>query len=135
MIVDSSAIIAIVFKEPEWQVLFEILLDSPGSGIAAPTLVETGIVLTARLKCNAIPMLSRLDQELGFEVIPFSNNHWQAAIEAYERFGKGRHRASLNFGDCMAYATASLAEEPLLYVGNDFAATDIESAVHALAHR
>jgi ribonuclease VapC len=129
MIVDSSAIVAIVFKEPGWETLFDLLQASTTSGIAAPTLVETGIVLTARLQRDALPLLSRLAQELGLETIPFGDRHWQTAVEAYERFGKGRHRAALNFGDCMAYATAHLAEEPLLYVGDDFAATDIGAAV------
>jgi ribonuclease VapC len=61
-------------------------------------------------------------------VIPFGEPHWSAAATAFIRFGKGRHPAALNYGDCMTYATARVAERPLLYVGNDFAQTDIEAA-------
>ncbi len=128
MIVDSSAIIAVVFKEPDWEGVFEILEAAPGAGISTPTLVETGIVLTARLGRPALLVVQRLIHELGLEIVPFGERHWQAAVEAYERFGKGRHRAALNFGDCMAYATAHLAAEPLLFVGDDFALTDIQAA-------
>jgi len=128
MIVDSSAVVAVVFKEPGWEEVFEILQAAPGAGIATPTLTETGIVLTARLGRPALPVVQRLIHELDLEIVPFGERHWQAAVEAYERFGKGRHRAALNFGDCMAYATAHLAGEPLLFVGDDFTLTDIQVA-------
>jgi ribonuclease VapC len=61
-------------------------------------------------------------------VVPFDMAHWEAAAQAFIRYGKGRHPAALNYGDCMTYATAQLAERPLLYIGNDFAQTDIEAA-------
>jgi ribonuclease VapC len=62
------------------------------------------------------------------EVIPFGESHWQAAIGVFARYGKGQHPAGLNYGDCMSYAAARIAGEPLLYIGNDFAKTDIEAA-------
>ncbi|MEX2554466.1 MAG: type II toxin-antitoxin system VapC family toxin [Actinomycetota bacterium] len=61
-------------------------------------------------------------------VVPFGENHWQEAVEAFERYGRGRHDASLNFGDCMSYAIARLAGEPLLCTGRDFVRTDLEIA-------
>jgi ribonuclease VapC len=72
--------------------------------------------------------LTGILQELGINEIPFSQVHWREAVEAYQRFGRGRHPAKLNFGDCLSYATALLAGQPLLFVGNDFNQTDIDSA-------
>jgi len=95
-------------------------------GIGAPTAAETGLVLTARLRRNATGTLLRFFQEMGIAIVPFTDLHWQRAIDAYGRFGKGRHPASLNFGDCLTYATAALARQPLLCVGDDFRRTDLE---------
>ena len=64
--------------------------------------------------------------ELGIQEVPFGEIHWREAMDAYRRFGKGRHPAALNFGDCMTYAVAKLAGEPLLFTGNDFELTDLE---------
>ena len=126
MIVDSSALLAIVFQEPG----FETLLDRIGSpdAVAAgtPTLAETGIVLHARLGTNAHGLLERMLDELGIQEVPFGEIHWREAVDAYRRFGKGQHPAALNFGDCMTYAVARLAGEPLLFVGDDFGHTDLE---------
>jgi len=126
MIIDSSALLAIVFQEPG----FEGLLDRIGSpnAVAAgtPTLAETGIVLHTRLGTNAHGLLERMLDELGIQEVPFGEIHWREAVDAYRRFGKGRHPAALNFGDCMTYAVARLAGEPLLFVGDDFGQTDLE---------
>jgi len=94
-------------------------------GIGAPNAVEAGLVLTARFKRNATGVLLRFFGESRIQVVPFTNLHWQRALDAFERFGKGRHPAGLNFGDCMTYATASLARQPLLCRGDDFRKTDI----------
>jgi ribonuclease VapC len=67
-------------------------------------------------------------QELGINEIPFSQVHWREAVEAYQRFGRGRHPARLNFGDCLSYATARLAGQPLLFIGEDFIKTDLDQA-------
>ena len=128
MIVDTSAIVSIVFKEPGYQVLIEKLAGEDHVGIGTPTLAETGIVLTARLGSNAISILARLVQELGMAEVPFGAEHWREAIDAYERFGRGRHPAKLNFGDCLSYATAKLSGEPLLFIGEDFSKTDVGQA-------
>ena len=91
-------------------------------------LAETGIVLHARLGAAADGMLERMLDELAIQKIPFGEVHWREAVDAFRRFGRGRHAASLNFGDCLTYAAARLAGEPLLFVGDDFARTDLERA-------
>jgi len=128
MIVDSSALVAIVFKEPGHEEMIHKLSQTEYLGIGTPTLAETGIVLSARLLGGGRTILARLCQELGLVQIPFGDIHWREAVGAYERFGRGRHRARLNFGDCLSYATAKLADQPLLCVGGDFSKTDLEIA-------
>ena len=128
MIVDSSAIVAIVLREPGWEVLVAKLSAETMCAVGAPTLAEAGIVLTARLGKRAPGLLLRLVQEASLAIIPFTEDHWRVAVEAYARFGKGRHAAGLNFGDCLTYAVARLAERPLLFVGGDFAKTDLPPA-------
>jgi ribonuclease VapC len=128
MIVDSSALIAIVFREPDHETLLTKLAGADWAGIATPTLVETGIVLSARLRRDARPVVSLLLQEAGVEEVPFGAGHWREAVGAFLRYGKGRHPAALNFGDCISYATAKLASVPLLCVGEDFSKTDLALA-------
>jgi ribonuclease VapC len=128
MIVDSSAIVALILREPGWERLVDKLGGDDSCAIGAATLAETGLVLTAKIGKKASSVLSRFLQESGISVIPFAEEHWPVAVEAYERFGKGRHAAGLNFGDCLTYAVARLADRPLLFVGQDFARTDLTSA-------
>ena len=128
MILDSSAIVSVVIKEPGFEVLLPKLAGASPKAIGAPTLVETSIVLCARLKCDARGLVSRILDETGTSVIPFTDAHYAAAVTAWNKYGKGRHPAALNFGDCLSYAVARLADQPLLCVGNDFARTDIELA-------
>lgn len=128
MIVDSSALLAIVFREEGWETLLTTLETSPGAAAGTPTLAETGIVLQARLGEDAHGVLERLLDELAIQEVPFGEIHWREAVDAYHRFGEGRHAAGLNFGDCLTYAVARLAGEPLLFVGEDFGATDLEVA-------
>jgi len=128
MIVDTSAMIAIVFKESGYESLIDKLADAEHLGIGTPTLAETGIVLTGRLGLGAKSLLVRMLQEFGIAEVPFGEAHWREAINAYERFGRKRHPARLNFGDCLRYATAKLAEQPLLFLGEDFKKTDIKKA-------
>lgn len=128
MIIDSSALIAVVFREPEHDELIRKMSDAEYLAIGTPTLAETGIVLSARLQGGGRTILARLCQELGLVQIPFGDAHWREAVDAYERFGRGRHAARLNFGDCLSYATAKLAGQPLLCVGGDFSKTDLEIA-------
>ena len=126
MIVDSSALIAVLLREPEWEDLFDHLSEADYVGVGAPTLVESGIVLTARAGLAGKTMLARMVQEGDFEIVPLTHEHWSVAVDAYVRFGKGRHPAALNFGDCLTYAVSRIADEPLLFVGDDFTETDLE---------
>lgn len=125
MIVDTSAIVSISFSEPGHQRLVDLLVADQRPAVSAATLTEAAIVLSARLKDDARGLLARFIREAGVEVIPFGESHYSAAVDAWLRFGKGRHPAALNFGDCLSYATASLAGEPLLCVGEDFPKTDL----------
>jgi ribonuclease VapC len=128
MIVDSSALVAVVFQEPGYEIIIDKLVESSAIGIGTPTLVETGIVLDARLRKDSRFLLTRMLDEFNIVEVPFGESHWRESLVAYRRFGRGRHRANLNFGDCLSYAVARLASEPLLFVGKDFAATDLSFA-------
>lgn len=125
MILDSSAILAILLREKGFEPLVEKLATAPAAGVGAPTLAEAGIVLTARIGPEAKAFLTTFLVETEIAVVPFGEVHWRTAVDAFQRYGKGRHRAGLNFGDCMTYATARLAEQPLLFTGGDFAQTDV----------
>lgn len=129
MIVDSSAVVAIAFREPSADQLVRALVGAESVGIAAPTWVETSMVLAASGLRDPAGFLERFGLEFRVESIPFTADHARTAIDAWQRFGRGNHAARLNFGDCLAYAAARVAGQPLLYVGNDFAQTDIEPAL------
>jgi len=124
MILDTSAVVAIVMKEPGYEELLRTMAKgNPAIGTA--TLTETAIVLSARLESDARSLLARFLSEASIAIVPFGESHYGAAVEAWLRYGKGKHPAALNFGDCLSYAVARLADEPLLFVGEDFAQTDI----------
>ena len=125
MILDSSAIVAVMLAEPGYQTILARMGDAELLAAGAPTVVETAIVLSARLGRDAGPELDAFLREADVEVIPFTADHYRVAVDAFLRFGKGRHPAGLNFGDCLAYAVATLAGMPLLFVGGDFSRTDL----------
>jgi ribonuclease VapC len=128
VILDSSAIVAIVLREPGFETLVAKLARAEALAVGAPTLAEAGIVLTARLGRDARGLLHGLLREWDAVGVAFGEEHWREAVAAYARFGRGRHPAQLNFGDCMAYAVAALAGEPLLCTGRDFPKTDLTLA-------
>ena len=125
MIIDSSAILAVIGQEPGYERIVRELAAASGTRIGAPTRLETGIVLTARFGPRGRTVLARFLQENSIQTVAFDDAHATVALDAYSRFGKGRHRAALNFGDCCTYAFASVADEPLLCLGDDFAQTDL----------
>lgn len=129
MTIDSSALLAILFSEPGFLDLVDRILESDSVRVGAPTLVETGMVLAGRRGGKAPRELEELVRELGVTVVSFGETEWHAAAAAYTRFGRGRHKAALNFGDCLAYATAIVAGDSLLFVGNDFRLTDVRAAL------
>jgi ribonuclease VapC len=125
MILDSSAVIAIVLHEPDYEILLQKLTSAQVRMIGAPTLVECSIVLSSRTNQDSRGLLARFLKETKVHVVSFGEDHYSAAIGAWLRFGKGHHRAALNFGDCLSYAMAKLSGLPLLCVGDDFPQTDI----------
>jgi ribonuclease VapC len=125
VIVDSSVVVSILTAEADYERLVDRIGAEEAVGIGGPTLVESGIVLCAKIGLGGRTLLARFIEESELEVLPFGQEHWQTAVDAFLRFGKGRHPAALNFGDCLAYATARLAEEPLFCLGQDFAKTDL----------
>lgn len=127
MILDTSAVLAILFREAEADAFVDLISDADLVGIAAPTLVETGVVLGNKFGFGT-PLLPQFLQEARVAIIPFGEPHWQTAISAYERYGKGRHPAKLNLGDCFSYAAAKLSTYPLLCKGNDFQQKDVKLA-------
>ncbi|MGA7613546.1 MAG: type II toxin-antitoxin system VapC family toxin [Thermoanaerobaculia bacterium] len=128
IVVDSSALLAIIFREPEHDRILERLIGEDGAGIPAPTLLEASIVASSRLGRDASALIHNLLEELEIAVIPFDERHARSALSAWLRFGERRHPADLNFGDCIAYAVAQRAGMPLLCVGGDFPRTDLELA-------
>ena len=134
MTLDSSALLAVLFAEPGYLALVDQMLEADVLRIGAPTLVEAGLVFESRRGPSpktrrgaaARDEVHELVKELGVTVVPFGESEWHRAVEAFARYGRGRHKAGLNFGDCLAYATASVAGDSLLYVGSDFAHTDLK---------
>jgi ribonuclease VapC len=126
---DSSALVAILFSEPGYLELVDAILEADVVRIGAPTLVETGIVLAGRWGKPVGRELDGLIRELGATIVPFGEADWHRALDASNRYGRGRHPAALNFGDCLAYATAAGAGDTLLFVGKDFRKTDVRPAI------
>ena len=130
MIVDSSALVSIVAGEVGSDALVEVLLDSPEPLMSAANAFEAAIVVDGRKNPVLSRALDRVRRELGIAVAPVTEIHVDIARQAYRDFGKGsEHPAQLNFGDCFAYALAVEQDSPLLFIGNDFTRTDIESAL------
>jgi ribonuclease VapC len=128
MTLDSSALIAILFAESGHLDLIDRILIAESVRVAAPTLVEASMVAAGRRRRSAVGDVDALVQELGVTVVPFGEREWHAAVDAFLRFGRGRHAAALNFGDCLAYAAAVVANDSLLFVGDDFRLTDVAPA-------
>lgn len=129
MIVDTSALVSILKQEVGFDRVLRALLHG-GARIATPTLVETRIVVGSYLGTPGRRRLEALLTQAEVEVVPFDPVHADAAAAAYRDFGKGSgHPARLNLADVFSYALASVEDEPLLYVGDDFSRTDIRSAL------
>lgn len=128
MILDTSAIVAVLFDEPDRDELRGKIDEATGVGVGAPTLFETEIVLVGRIGDSGRTLLKTFVESSDVGVVPFEEMHYRAAADAWMRFGRGRHPAKLNLGDCLSYAVAKVAEEPLLCKGGDFAKTDVALA-------
>ena len=128
MVLDSSALIAIIEGEKERSAFIQMLSASATRLVGAPTMLEASMVVLTRKGEERLQDLRDFCAEAEIETVPFTTEHFELAIDAFRRFGKGRDRAGLNFGDCCAYARAKATGEPLLFKGDDFAKTDIDSA-------
>lgn len=128
MVVDTSALVAILLQEPEAERFTRLLADAPRRLISAITRVELSFVIEGRYGDAARGDLERLLRDAMIEVMTVTPAQAEIAIDAFRRFGKGRHRAALNIGDCFAYALAQATDLPLLFKGGDFARTDIRPA-------
>lgn len=131
MIVDSSALIAVLQQEPDAQAISAALESSAERvAVSAATLFEASIIADRARDPSVGRRFDQICAQIGFEVIPFDENQARIAREAYRDFGRGSgHPARLNFGDCFAYAAAKALDEPLLYKGTDFGQTDVRSVL------
>lgn len=128
MVVDTSALVAILKREEGWERLADALASASNRRISAATLVEAGIVVHAMYGDHGERELDLLLSRARIETVAVTEEQSEIARSAFRRFGKGRHPAALNFGDCFSYALAATLDEPLLFVGNDFSRTDIQPA-------
>jgi len=129
IVVDSSALIAILQKEPETEQFLSIIREAPRCLVSAVTVYETGIVIGMRRGRESVSKLMGFLVEFGIEVVPFSEPYISLALDAYARYGKGIHsKARLNLGDCAAYALARNMNAALLFKGRDFSETDIRAS-------
>lgn len=125
MVIDSSVIVAVALDEPEALAFERLIVEDPVRLVSAATLLEAAIVIEARYGDAGGRELDRWLSSIGAEIIPVDLALVEAARRAWRKFGKGRHTAGLNFGDCFSYALAKSRGEVLLYKGNDFSKTDI----------
>ena len=128
MIVDSSAILAILFHEADARHYADAIAAASPCRMSVATILETCMVAESRGGAVAADNLDALLESAGIEPVPVTAEQMKAARQAWQRFGRGNHRAALNFGDCFAYALASVTGEPLLFKGEDFPQTDIAAA-------
>jgi ribonuclease VapC len=128
MVIDTSAIIAILFEEEDRLRYAEAIETAPTRLISAVTRVELAFVTEGRKGDAGRIRLERFFALSAAEVVAVTAQQATLAIDAFRRFGKGRHPAGLNIGDCFSYALAKASDMPLLYKGDDFARTDIRAA-------
>ena len=128
MIVDTSAIIAILYGEPEAAEFAQAIHDAPICRMSVASHVELSLVVQMQMGAGGMQQADAFLKRAGIVLEPVTVEHGELARQAFVDFGKGRHKAGLNFGDCFSYALAKATGEPLLYKGNDFAATDIQVA-------
>jgi ribonuclease VapC len=126
MVIDTSALVAIFFAEPEREKFLAAITAAGSRLVSAATVLETGIVLEARQGEAAGREFDLFVVRANLQIVPVDADQADLARSAWRKYGKGRHTAGLNFGDCFSYALAKLTGEPLLAKGTDFACTDIE---------
>jgi ribonuclease VapC len=125
MVLDTSALVAILAGEPEARPFIEAIEAAESRLLSAASFVEISIVIESRHGAEGLRDLDLLLSRADVEIVAVDSEQAAAARRAFSRFGKGRHRAGLNFGDCFAYALATASNEPLLHKGDDFSHTDV----------
>jgi|SRR5690625_599789 len=125
MVLDTSAIIAILTGEPEQAPFIQAILSADRNRLSAATWVETSIVIESRYGAAGLYHLGRFLARAGTETVAVDAEQAHIARDAFQRYGKGRHPAALNFGDCFAYALSIAHDDPLLFKGENFTKTDI----------
>jgi ribonuclease VapC len=129
MVIDSSAFLAIMLGEPEDVAFTEAIAQVQTRLASAATMMEASMVILSRMGEAGLTDFREFSLRGAIETVPFGAEQLDLAIDAFRRFGKGRHAAGLNFGDCFSYALARATGEPLLFKGEDFALTDLKRAV------
>jgi ribonuclease VapC len=129
MILDSSALVAILAGEADAELYIQGISRAPRCRMSAGNFIELSIVIENQFAVDALRQCDALFRRVGIVIEPVTVEHAHLARQAFHDFGKGRHPAGLNFGDCFAYALAKHSGEPLLFKGNDFSHTDIVSAL------
>lgn len=127
MVIDTSAVLAILQNEPERDMFIRSIVDAPIRRMSVASYVEAGIVLESRFGSAGTHQLILFVSRADIQIDEVNLEQAEIALGACRRFGKGRHAAGLNFGDCFSYALATAREEPLFYKGSDFSETDIQS--------
>jgi len=130
VIIDTSALLAILQLEPEARRLLEAIRSETRRLISAATFVEASIVAEGKLGAEGVRDLDAVIARLRIEIAPLTADHALYARRAFRRFGKGRHPAQLNLGDCFSYALSKASGEPLLFKGRDFSETDVAAVAY-----
>lgn len=129
MILDTSALVAILFREPEAELFTRLIHSTANNRVSVGTCLELAVVLERQAGIEADRQREMFFRRAGISVEAFTEDHLLIARQAFHDFGKGRHAAGLNFGDCFAYALARYMGEPLLFKGDDFRKTDVVPAI------
>jgi ribonuclease VapC len=129
MVVDTSALLAVILDEPEAGQFRDLIADASEPKVSAVSVLEASLVLEGRVGAEASRELDLLLRDTGFQVVAFDEQQLRLARRGWRRFGKGNHPAGLNLGDCASYALSKMTGEPLLFKGGDFAQTDVVSAL------
>lgn len=126
MVIDTSALVAILRNEPERPIFIEAIEATDSRRMSTATFVEISMVIEAKRGAEGLRDLDLFLTTAGLDLVAVDSEQAHMARRAFSRFGKGRHRAGLNYGDCFAYALAMVVGEPLLFKGDDFGHTDVE---------
>ena len=130
MVIDTSALMAILNDEMERSHFIEMIALAPATLLSSASYVEAGIILSARYGTKGLQNLRFFAAVAGIEIVSLDSEQAEVAIDAYSAFGKGNHPAGLNYGDCFSYALAVTRGDSLLFKGDDFSRTDVISALH-----